>query len=44
MKRTVNICILSAQCRTGEAFASQIVTISTLLSAISQSVWLALLR
>lgn len=40
----VNVFILSAQYRTGEAFASQIVTTSTLLSALSQSVWLALLR
>lgn len=40
----VNVFILSAQYRTQEAFASQIVTVSTLLSAISQSVWLTLLR
>lgn len=40
----VNVFILSAQYRTQEAFASQIVTVSTLLSALSQSVWLALLR
>ena len=40
----VNVFILSAQYRIQEAFASQIVTFSTLLSAISQSVWLALLR
>ncbi|MCS6950814.1 MAG: AEC family transporter, partial [bacterium] len=40
----VNVFILCAQYRTGEAFASQIVTISTLLSAFSQSVWLTLLR
>ena len=40
----VNVFILSAQYRTQEAFASQIVTVSTLLSAVSQSVWLAFLR
>lgn len=40
----VNVFILCSQYRTGEAFASQIVTISTLLSALSQSVWLAILR
>jgi len=40
----VNVFILSAQYRTQEAFASQIVTGSTLLSAVSQSVWLTLLR
>jgi predicted permease len=40
----VNVFILSAQYRTQEAFASQIVTLSTLLSAVSQSVWLTLLR
>lgn len=40
----VNVFILSAQYRTQEAFASQIVTVSTLLSAVSQSVWLVLLR
>ncbi len=40
----VNVFILSAQYRTQEEFASQIVTVSTLLSAVSQSVWLVLLR
>ncbi|GIV14775.1 MAG: transporter [Armatimonadota bacterium] len=40
----VNVFILSTQYRTQEAFASQIVTASTLLSAVSQSVWLALLH
>lgn len=40
----VNVFILSAQYRTQEAFASQIVTVSTLLSAVSQSVWLTVLR
>lgn len=40
----VNVFILSAQYRTQEVFASQVVTTSTLLSAITQSVWLTVLR
>ncbi|MGQ9488528.1 MAG: AEC family transporter [Armatimonadota bacterium] len=40
----VNVFILSAQYRTREVFASQVVTTSTLLSAITQSVWLTVLR
>ncbi|MEJ5252526.1 MAG: AEC family transporter [Chthonomonadetes bacterium] len=40
----VNVFILSAQYRTQETFASQVVTVSTLLSALTQSVWLTLLR
>jgi len=40
----VNVFILSAQYHVHEAFASQIVTVSTLLSALSQSAWLAFLR
>lgn len=40
----VNVFILSAQYRTQESFASQIVTVSTLLSAVSQSAWLVVLR
>lgn len=40
----VNVFILSAQYRTQEAFASRIVVLSTLLSAVTQSVWLWLLR
>jgi predicted permease len=40
----VNVFILSAQYHVHEAFASQIVTVSTLLSAVSQSAWLAFLQ
>lgn len=40
----VNVFILSAQYRTQETFASQVVTVSTLLSALTQSLWLTLLR
>jgi malate permease and related proteins len=40
----VNVFILSAQYHVHEAFASQIVTVSTLLSALSQSAWLAFLQ
>ncbi len=40
----VNVFILCAQYRHHEGFASQVVTVSTLLSAVSQSVWLAVLR
>lgn len=40
----VNVFILSAQYRTQEVFASQMVTLSTLLSAVTQSVWLTVLR
>lgn len=40
----VNVFILSAQYRTQETFASQVVTLSTLLSAVTQSVWLTALK
>ena len=40
----VNVFILSAQYHVHEAFASQIATVSTLLSAVSQSAWLAFLQ
>lgn len=40
----VNVFILSSQYRTQETFASQVVTVSTLLSAVTQSVCLTILR